>query len=104
MENNNTCARCGYKSENRIFYDAHKLAHEARIIRFEKLKTHFSVSMTESRSQTDSTNWQIAMNLIDDVINECPGCMKLKCECNPELEAQILERLGGEGELLREGP
>lgn len=101
MENNiNTCARCGYKTQVELFADAHKMVHEARIVRFEPLTTHIALSLSESRSQEDSNNWNKALDMVKELINQCPDCGQLPCQ-NGDLH-RFESHL--ETQLLQEGP
>ena len=75
------CARCGYKTQVELFLDAHKMVHEARIVRFEKLKTHIASALADSRTQIDTDNWNKALDVVNEIINACPDCGELPCKC-----------------------
>jgi hypothetical protein len=64
------CVRCGFDTDSETIMQAHQLVHQARILRFEPLKTHMTMALTESRTQDESMNWEKALVMLEDFINE----------------------------------
>lgn len=83
----NACTRCRFATESDDEMEAHLLIHKARILKFEPLKTHIAQALSESRSQEDTTNWEKALTLVENLINACSDCGMLDCKCEVALKA-----------------
>ena len=81
METTNHCTRCRFATNDDDVMETHIMIHKARIIKFEPLKTHIAGALSQSRSQEDTANWEQALTLVQALIDPCPSCGLLDCQC-----------------------
>lgn len=86
MSFTNVCTKCRFATDDDGAMEAHLLIHKARVIMFEPLKTHICQALAESRTQEDTKNWEQALTMVNALIDPCPECQMLFCECEGTLK------------------